>query len=153
MFLRLVFFYKYFKVILTHLQSFRQHSLHVLNFLMKRTSFCKNKLLASSCHPYLTCSISCKDLFTPSEIGSEGEKDQRTGKRDQRINDKNQRKLSRSFLLLRGVSGPSDKYKTVNVEFVHVLDIGKEAEIWCLIPLQYKYITRIGCSLLEASLT
>ena len=48
----------------------------------------------------------CKGLFTPSESESNSEKDQTTRKRDQRINDKDQRKFSLSFPLSLGVNGP-----------------------------------------------
>ena len=47
-----------------------------------------------------------KDLFTPSESGSESEKDQRTTKKDQRINDKPQSKCLLSLLFSLAVNGP-----------------------------------------------
>ena len=47
-------------------------------------------------HPFVT-SLLRKGLFTPSEYGTESDKDQTTSKTDQRINDKHQRKFSLSL--------------------------------------------------------
>ena len=46
----------------------------------------------------------CKGLFTPNESGIESEKDQRTGIKDQRVNDKNETKFSLPLTLLFSVN-------------------------------------------------
>ena len=48
--------------------------------------------------------IQFKGLFTPSESGSEGGRNQRTSTKDKRINGKHQRKFSLSLLLSPGLN-------------------------------------------------